>query len=62
MLRIGSFSYKLYFIISFPNVFRLDEPQGEKWKLSRTVIEASFVSMISLFLIDLFAWIYGPIV
>jgi len=26
------------------------------------VIEAGFVSMLSLFLIDLFAWVYGPIV
>jgi hypothetical protein len=30
--------------------------------LSRCVIEAGFVSMVSLLLIDLFAWVYGPIV
>ncbi len=62
MLRIGSFCYMLYFIVSFPNVYRLDEPPGEKWKLSRCAIEAGFVSMLSLLLIDLFAWVYGPIV
>jgi cycloeucalenol cycloisomerase len=62
MLAIGSLCYALYFIVSFPNVYRLDEPPGEKWNLSRCVVEAGFVSMASLFLIDLFAWVYGPIV
>ena len=62
MLEIGSFCYALYFIVSFPNVYRLDEPPGPKWTVQRAVVEAGFVSMVSLFLIDLFAWIYGPIV
>lgn len=72
MLAIGSICYALYFIVSFPNLYRLDEPaaQGaegsgptwEPWTLSRCVIEAGFVSIVSLFLIDLFAWIYGPLV
>lgn len=62
MLAIGSFCYALYFVVSFPNVYRLDEPPGPKWNLSRCVVEAGFVSMLSLFLIDLFAWVYGPIV
>lgn len=62
MLEIGTFCYMLYFIVSFPNVYRLDEPPGPKWTLSRCVMEAGFVSMVTLFLIDLFAWVYGPIV
>jgi|GEM_PF-377810 len=63
MLSLGSACYALYFIVSFPNVFRLDEdPAGERWSLSRTVIEASFVSMLVLFLLDLFTWVVGPIV
>lgn len=62
MLRIGSFCYALYFIVSFPNIYRLDEPPSEKWSLSRCTIEAGFVSMMTLFLIDLFAWVNGPIV
>lgn len=62
-LGIGSVCYALYFIVSFPNVYRLDETaDGERWSLSRCVIEASFVSMVSLLLLDLFAWIVGPIV
>lgn len=62
MLSIGSACYALYFLVSFPNVYRLDEDAGgERWSLSRTVIEASAVSMIVLLLLDLFTWIVGPI-
>jgi cycloeucalenol cycloisomerase len=62
MLKIGSLCYMLYFVVSFPNVYRLDEPPGEVWNVRRCIVEASFVSMLTLLLIDLFAWVYGPIV
>jgi len=63
MLRLGSFLYALYFVVSFPNVYRLDEEPGEpRWSLSRTVIEASFVGMTSLLLIDLWTRLFGPII
>jgi len=63
MLSIGSVCYMLYFLVSFPNVFRMDEDrEGERWTVSRAAIEASAVSMVILFLLDLFAWVYGPIV
>jgi cycloeucalenol cycloisomerase len=62
MLRVGSFLYALYFVVSFPNVYRLDEdPEAPRWSLSRTLIEASFVGMTSLLLIDLWTRIFGPI-
>ncbi|HKY91215.1 MAG TPA: hypothetical protein VJM11_09245 [Nevskiaceae bacterium] len=62
MLSIGSVCYMLYFLVSFPNVYRLDEDEnGERWTVSRAVIEASFVSMVILFLLDVFTWIVGPI-
>jgi len=61
-LGIGSVCYALYFIVSFPNVYRLDEnAKGERWSLARCVIEASFVSMLVLLLLDLFAWVVGPV-
>jgi len=63
MLRLGSVCYALYFIVSFPNVYRLDEEaDGERWTVSRAVIEAGFVSMVVLLLLDLFTWVVGPIV
>ncbi len=61
MLKWGSIYYAMYFIVSFPNVFRLDEQQAE-WTVSRTVIEACAVSAISLLLLDLWALLLGPIV
>ncbi|HET8880699.1 MAG TPA: hypothetical protein VFM56_00860 [Solimonas sp.] len=61
MLAIGSLCYALYFIVSFPNVYRLDEDAAQPWTVSRAAIEASAVSMIVLLLLDLFTWIVGPI-
>ncbi|WP_028080223.1 hypothetical protein [Solimonas soli] len=61
MLSIGSLCYALYFIVSFPNVYRLDEDAAQPWTVSRAAIEASAVSMIVLLLLDLFTWIVGPI-
>ena len=61
MLKWGSIYYAMYFIVSFPNVFRLDEEQNN-WTLSRTVLEACAVSAISLLLLDLWALILGPVV
>jgi cycloeucalenol cycloisomerase len=62
MLRLGTLCYALYFVVSFPNVYRLDEaPDQPPWTLGRTVIEASFVAMTSLLLLDLWARFVGPI-
>jgi len=62
MLRFGSLFYAMYFLVSFPNVYRLDEdPDAPRWTLSRTVIEACFVGMVSLLLLDLWANFVGPI-
>jgi cycloeucalenol cycloisomerase len=63
MLKWGSVFYAMYFVVSFPNVYRLDENPGDPaWPLSRVVIEASFVGILSLLLIDLWAQFLGPIV
>ena len=62
MLRLGSVFYALYFVVSFPNVYRLDEqPDAAPWSLGRTVVEASFVAMTSLLLLDLWARWVGAI-
>jgi len=63
MLRWGSLFYALYFVVSFPNVYRLDEdPAQPPWTLPRTIIEASFVGITSLLLLDLWVHLLGPIV
>ena len=62
MLRYGSFFYAMYFIVSFPNLYRLDENRTDPpWTYGRIVIEASFVGMATLTLLDLWANLIGPI-
>ena len=62
MLRVGSIFYSMYFIVSFPNAYRLDEnPDEPGWSVSRVVIEASFVGIASMTLLDLWANFIGPI-
>ncbi|TXS96160.1 hypothetical protein FV139_01250 [Parahaliea maris] len=58
MLWVGSWFYALYFVVAFPNLYRMDEePDGERWSIGRIFIEVSFVGMITLLLIDLATWI-----
>jgi len=62
MLRYGSFGYALYFIVSFPNLYRLDEDaDAPRWSLSRCAIEASFVGIASMLLMDFWAQWIGEI-
>jgi cycloeucalenol cycloisomerase len=62
MLRWGSIFYAMYFVVSFPNVFRLDETiELPRWTLARTVIEACFVALVSMTMLDLWANFLGPI-
>jgi cycloeucalenol cycloisomerase len=63
MLRWGSVFYSMYFVVSFPNLYRMDETMSQpRWTLSRTLLEASAVAMISMLLLDLWANWIGPIV
>src|SRR3546814_14300836 len=50
MLSIGSLCYALYFLVSFPNVYRLDADAAQPWTISRAALDASAVSMIVLLL------------
>jgi cycloeucalenol cycloisomerase len=59
---VGTTLYGLYFLVSFPNVFRLDETVENRWTITRCIVEASFVSMVTLFLIDMWVRFHGPIV
>jgi len=62
MLLWGSVFYSMYFLVSFPSVFRLDENMTEeRWTNSRTIIEACAAGAISLLLLDLWGNFVGPI-
>ena len=62
MLLWGSVFYSMYFLVSFPNVFRMDEEMGDlRWSISRTLLEACAAGAISLLLLDLWGNFVGPI-
>jgi cycloeucalenol cycloisomerase len=52
MLRWGSLYYALYFVVSFPLVYRIDEAPGEDWPIRRVAIEALAAGMLLLVLLD----------
>lgn len=60
MLIYGSLYYSLYFIVSFPMFYRLDE-DSERWTLGRVLIEASAVGMLSMLLIDMVSHVMTPL-
>lgn len=62
MLSVGTGLYALYFLVSFPNLYRLDETVEKKWSIWNCIVQASFVSMATLLLIDLWVMLHGPIV
>ncbi len=63
MLEWGSVFYAMYFVVSFPNLYRLDEEMSQpKWTLGRTFVEASFAGIVSMTLLDLWAGFIGPII
>ena len=52
----GSVFYGLYFVVSYPMFFQLDE-HGNRWSLWRTVVEAMGCCMLITLLLD--AWRLG---
>jgi cycloeucalenol cycloisomerase len=51
-LRWGALVYACYFVVSFPMVYRLDEPPDERWTVGRTVVEALAAGMLTFVLLD----------
>jgi len=49
-------------VVSFPNVYRLDETIDQKLSIGRCIVEARFVSMWAMFLFDLAVRCFGGIV
>ncbi|KAF8086089.1 hypothetical protein N665_0635s0020 [Sinapis alba] len=62
MYRVGCLFYALYFIVSFPMFFRMDEKSSDKWDLSRVAVDALGCSMLVTIILDLWRLFLGPIV
>jgi len=53
MLKYGSIFYALYFVVSFPMVYRLEENTNDNWPLSKVCCEALAAGMMVFFLLDI---------
>jgi cycloeucalenol cycloisomerase len=52
MYTVGSVFYSIYFCVSFPMFYRLDEEAGDKWDLMRSVIDSLAAAMTVTILLD----------
>jgi cycloeucalenol cycloisomerase len=62
MYTVGSVVYGIYFIVSFPMFFRLDENAGEDWPISKVIIDALGSCMLVTILLDFWRLYVGGIV
>uniref|UniRef100_A0A1J3F2U5 Cycloeucalenol cycloisomerase n=1 Tax=Noccaea caerulescens TaxID=107243 RepID=A0A1J3F2U5_NOCCA len=62
MYRVGCLFYGIYFIVSFPMFFRMEEKSSEKWDLSRVAVDALGAAMLVTIILDLWRLFLGPIV
>lgn len=62
MYRVGCLFYAIYFIVSFPMFFRMDEKSTDEWDLSRVAVDALGAAMLVTIILDLWRLFLGPIV
>ena len=63
MYTVGSLFYAIYFWVSFPAFFVMDEnPRGKKWPLWRAAWDALAAGMLVTIILDLWRVVVGPIV
>lgn len=61
MLAYGSLFYACYFLVSLPLLSRLDEPAGARTPLGRAVQGSLAAGMLVFIILDVLAWVIGPI-
>lgn len=58
---VGSLYYGIYFMVSFPVFFRMDESPREKWTLGRAAMDSLAAAMLVTILLDLWRLALGPV-
>ena len=62
MYTVGSLFYAIYFFVSFPMFFRIDEVPGKRrWTASETALDALAASMLVTIVLDLWRISFGNI-
>lgn len=65
MYSIGSLFYAIYFFVSFPMFYRIDEavgPKAQRWSLSAVCIDSLAAAMLVTLLLDTWRISFGGIV
>ncbi|KAK9094558.1 hypothetical protein Scep_026027 [Stephania cephalantha] len=62
MYKVGCLFYAIYFIVSFPMFFRIDEKPSDPWDLPRVAVDALGAAMLVTIILDLWRIFLGPIV
>jgi cycloeucalenol cycloisomerase len=62
MYTVGSLFYAIYFWVSFPAFYMMDEnPRAKKWTVGRAAWDALAAGMLVTILLDLWRVVIGPI-
>ncbi|KAJ4906067.1 Cycloeucalenol cycloisomerase [Raphanus sativus] len=62
MYKVGCLFYAIYFFVSFPMFFRMEEEPSVEWDLSRVAVDALGAAMLVTIILDLWRLFLGPIV
>ncbi|GAQ78954.1 cycloeucalenol cycloisomerase [Klebsormidium nitens] len=61
MYKVGSLFYAIYFFVSFPMYFRMDEKVNVQWAVGQAAIDAFASGMMVTIILDLWRLCIGPI-
>lgn len=61
MVYFGSVFYALYFVVSFPMYYRIDENPQQKWNLTAVALDSFAAGMIVTILLDLWRIFIGSL-
>lgn len=59
MYTVGSLFYAIYFFVSFPMFFRMDEVTSKKWTAAEAAFDSLAASMLVTILLDLWRISFG---
>jgi cycloeucalenol cycloisomerase len=62
MYVVGSCFYGIYFYVSFPMFFFMDEEKNERWSLGYSAINSLAACMLVSIILDLWRLVIGPII
>ena len=62
MYTVGSLFYAIYFFVSFPMYYRMDEDPAVKWTIGEAMVSGLAAGMLVTIFLDLWRLVLGPMV